>query len=88
MPGKFPNIVKNMSNFFTACNIWLCQKACARLPAVAISLLSIKINGMYFPFLRVEDYPHALKKFGQMAEKLSLWKSMEPSPRNAKGKQF
>ena len=46
----------------------------------------IKINGIYYPFHRVEDCPHALKKVGQMAEKLSLWKNMEPSQRNANGK--
>ena len=43
---------------------------------------------MYYPFHRVEDYPHALKKVGQMAENLSLWKNMEPSQRNANGKKF
>ena len=36
----------------------------------------------------MEDYPHALKKIGQMAEKLSLWKSMDPSaPNDNKGKK-
>lgn len=40
------------------------------------------------PFPRVEDYPNALKKIGQMAEKLSLWKSIEPSPKNTKGNEF
>ena len=55
----------------------------------AIVCMCIKINGMYYPFHRVEDYPHALKKIGQMAEKLSLWKNMEPSQQgNASGKKF
>ena len=58
------------------------------MPVVGNLTVYIKINDMYYPFHRVEDYPHALKKIGQLAEKLSLWKNMKPSQRNANGKKF
>ena len=64
------------------------QRTCARC-FWKTATVCIKINDMYCPFHRVEDYPHALKKVGQMAEKLSLWKNMEPSQQgNASGKKF